>query len=203
MRKLFFGLIYFVTHFIFLYSVRVANELGRGDAKAVKFSIKVILSTSVTIGLLFFILCLVFGNKLGYLFTDDEAVANTVTDLSTLLAFSILFNSIYPVFSGFLSVPFLSLVRVMILLYSILFKALLTLVKSKSEILSTRLLISFALFFFFVTSGVAVGSGMQANVAIINVVCFYLIGLPVGVVLGYVAHLQVKVKAITFPSFAS
>ncbi|KAL8489110.1 hypothetical protein ACS0TY_025131 [Phlomoides rotata] len=119
--------------------VRVANELGKGDAKAVKFSIKVLLSTSSLIGVSFWILCIVFGNKIGYLFTDEEAVANSVTDLSVLLAFSVLFNSIYPVFSG-----------------------------------------------------VAVGAGMQTTVAIINFVCFYLIGIPIGLVLGYVANLQVK-----------
>ncbi|KAI3444235.1 hypothetical protein Pfo_000900 [Paulownia fortunei] len=119
--------------------VRVANELGRGDAKAVKFSIKVLLTTSVLIGLTFWILCLVFGKKLGYLFTDEEEVVKSVADLSFLLAFSVLFNSIYPVFSG-----------------------------------------------------VAVGAGLQATVAVINIVCFYLIGLPVGIVLGYAAHLQVK-----------
>ncbi|KAK6159017.1 hypothetical protein DH2020_006331 [Rehmannia glutinosa] len=119
--------------------VRAANELGRGDAKAVKFSIKVLLSTSVVIGLLFWILCLVFGHKLGYLFTDEKEVVKSVSDLSFLLAFSVLFNSIYPVFSG-----------------------------------------------------VAVGAGMQATVAVVNIVCFYIIGLPVGLVLGYVAGLQVK-----------
>ncbi|GFP82106.1 protein transparent testa 12 [Phtheirospermum japonicum] len=119
--------------------VRVANELGRGDAKAVKFSIKVLLTTSLVIGVTFWILCLVFGHKLGYLFTNEEAVVKSVSDLSILLAFSVLFNSIYPVFSG-----------------------------------------------------VAVGAGMQATVAVVNIVCFYLIGLPVGLVLGYVAGLQVK-----------
>lgn len=40
---------------------------------------------------------------------------------------------------------------------------------------------------------------MQATVAVINIVCFYLIGLPIGIVLAYVAHLQVKVTTITFP----
>ncbi|GER52581.1 MATE efflux family protein [Striga asiatica] len=120
-------------------SVRVANELGRGDAKAVKFSIKVNLTTSVVIGLLSWILCWVFGQKLGYLFTDDEAVVRSVSDLSILLAFSVLFNSIYPVFSG-----------------------------------------------------VAVGAGMQAMVAVVNIVCFYLIGLPIGLVLGYLVGFQVK-----------
>ncbi|VFQ67475.1 unnamed protein product [Cuscuta campestris] len=119
--------------------VRIANELGRGDAKAVKFSIKVLVSTSVIIGVFFWLICLVFGNTLGYLFTKDKAVADTVSNLSLLLSFSILLNSIYPVLSG-----------------------------------------------------VAVGAGLQGTVAIINLCCFYLIGIPIGAVLGYVAHLQVK-----------
>lgn len=42
-------------------------------------------------------------------------------------------------------------------------------------------------------SGVAVGAGLQTKVAIINLVCFYGIGLPIGAVLGYVFHFQVKV----------
>lgn len=81
-------------------SVRVSNELGRGDAKAVKFSIKVLISTSVLIGLFFWVLCFVFGNKIGYWVTNDEEVARNVADLSLLLAFSVLLNGIFPVFSG-------------------------------------------------------------------------------------------------------
>ncbi|XP_075106653.1 protein DETOXIFICATION 24-like isoform X2 [Nicotiana tabacum] len=119
--------------------VRVPNELGKGDAKVTKFSIKVLVGTSVIIGLFFWILCLIFGNKLGYLFSNEKAVADSVADLSTLLAFSILLNSIYPVLSG-----------------------------------------------------VAVGAGLQSTVAIINLCCFYLIGVPIGALLGYVVHLQVK-----------
>lgn len=119
--------------------VRVANELGRGDAKAARFSIKVLIGTSLSIGIFFFILCLAFGNKLAYLFTNDVEVATTVSDLSILLSFSVLLNSIYPVLSG-----------------------------------------------------VAVGAGLQGTVAIVNLVCFYVIGIPLGVLLGYVANLQVK-----------
>ncbi|XP_024988916.1 protein DETOXIFICATION 24-like [Cynara cardunculus var. scolymus] len=119
--------------------VRVANELGRGNAKAVKFSIKVLLGTSIAIGMFFFVLCLVFGKKLAYVFTDDDRVADTVSDLSLLLSFSVLLNSIYPVLSG-----------------------------------------------------VAVGAGMQGVVAIVNLVCFYVIGVPLGALLGYLTPLEVK-----------
>uniref|UniRef100_A0A5B6YRB7 Protein DETOXIFICATION n=1 Tax=Davidia involucrata TaxID=16924 RepID=A0A5B6YRB7_DAVIN len=119
--------------------VRVANELGRGDAKAVKFAIKVVLSTSVIIGLFFFIMCLVFGDKIGYLFTTDEEVADTVSSLSVPLAFTMFLNSIQPVLTG-----------------------------------------------------VAVGAGLQGVVAIVNLCCYYLIGIPIGVLLAYVFDLEVQ-----------
>ncbi|XP_042060533.1 protein DETOXIFICATION 24-like [Salvia splendens] len=80
--------------------VRVANELGAGDAAATRFSIKVVMATSVVIGAVFWILCLIFGSKLGYLFTRDEDVVVAVADLSLLLAFSLLLNAMYPVLSG-------------------------------------------------------------------------------------------------------
>ncbi|KAJ0014439.1 hypothetical protein Pint_20795 [Pistacia integerrima] len=96
-------------------SVRVSNELGRGSSKAAKFSI---IHT--------------------YLLTIHE-VARAVADLSLLLAFSILLNSVQPVLSG-----------------------------------------------------VAVGAGWQSIVAYVNLSCYYLIGIPVGVVLGYVSKFGVK-----------
>ncbi|XVE90276.1 hypothetical protein DITRI_Ditri20bG0065500 [Diplodiscus trichospermus] len=119
--------------------VRVANELGRGNAKAVKFSIKTILATSVSFGVFFWIMCLVFGQQLSYLFTSNDEVAKAVSGLSKLLAFSILLNSVQPVLSG-----------------------------------------------------VATGAGFQSTVAIVNLGCYYAVGLPVGIVLGYVVGLEVR-----------
>ncbi|XP_061362828.1 protein DETOXIFICATION 21-like [Gastrolobium bilobum] len=43
-----------------------------------------------------------------------------------------------------------------------------------------------------VLSGVSVGAGWQSVVAYVNIGCYYLIGIPVGVVLGNLLHLQVK-----------
>ncbi|XP_030453233.2 protein DETOXIFICATION 20-like [Syzygium oleosum] len=120
-------------------SVRVSNELGRGNAKAAVFAIKVILGTSISIGVVFWILCLVFGRQIAYIFTSEEDVAEAVSSLSVLLAFSILFNSVQPVLSG-----------------------------------------------------VAVGSGRQSTVAYVNIVSYYVIGVPLGVVLAYVAKLEVQ-----------
>ncbi|XP_035544356.1 protein DETOXIFICATION 24-like [Juglans regia] len=119
--------------------VRVANEIGKGDSKAAIFSIKVILSTSVGLGLIFSILCFAFGNKISYLFTSDEEVAEAISSISTLLSLSILLNSIQPVLTG-----------------------------------------------------VAIGSGLQGIVALISIGCYYVIGIPIGLVLAYVVDLEVK-----------
>ncbi|KAL8505684.1 hypothetical protein ACS0TY_016785 [Phlomoides rotata] len=40
--------------------------------------------------------------------------------------------------------------------------------------------------------GVTVGAGLQTKVAVINLVCYYVIGIPIEAVLGYVFQLQVK-----------
>lgn len=119
--------------------MRVANELGRGDAKATKFSIKVLVCTSSVIGAVFGIVCLAMGDKIGYLFTNEVEVADTVSGVSPLLALTVLLGSIFPLLSG-----------------------------------------------------VAVGAGLQSKVAVINLVCYYLIGLPIGGVVGYVLNRQVK-----------
>ncbi|GLT87540.1 hypothetical protein SLE2022_056190 [Rubroshorea leprosula] len=120
-------------------SVRVSNELGRGNANAAKFAIKVIVWTSIIIGVFFWALCLIFGEQIGYLFTSEKEVAEAVSQLSVLLSFSVLLNSIQPVLSG-----------------------------------------------------VAVGAGRQAIVAYINIGSYYVIGVPLGAVLGYVVKLEVK-----------
>ncbi|KAK4485604.1 hypothetical protein RD792_008247 [Penstemon davidsonii] len=120
-------------------SVRVSNELGRGDSKAAKFSILNIVLMSFGIGLVLFIFFLFFRERLAYIFTKSEDVAAEVARLSPLLAFSILLNSIQPVLSG-----------------------------------------------------VAIGAGWQSVVVYVNIGSYYLIGIPIGVILGYVIKLQVQ-----------
>ncbi|XP_042052065.1 protein DETOXIFICATION 21-like [Salvia splendens] len=112
-------------------SVRVSNELGKGDSRTAKFSIVNIVVISLAIGLVLFALFLVFRKRLAYVFTEDRAVVAEVARLSPLLAFSILMNSVQPVLSG-----------------------------------------------------VAIGAGWQSVVVYVNIGCYYLIGIPIGVLLG-------------------
>ncbi|XP_057448539.1 protein DETOXIFICATION 27-like [Lotus japonicus] len=113
--------------------VRVANELGAGNGKGAKFATKVSVVTSSIIGLFFWMLILIFHDKIGYIFSTSKPVLDEVNNLSLLLAFTILLNSIQPVLSG-----------------------------------------------------VAVGSGWQSYVAYINLGCYYLVGVPLGLIMGWV-----------------
>ncbi|XP_039161096.1 protein DETOXIFICATION 23-like [Eucalyptus grandis] len=119
--------------------VRVSNELGRGNARAAVFSVKVIVSYSLSIGVLFWVLFLAFGHEIAHLVSSDEAVAEAMSGLTVLLAFSFLLNGVQPVLIG-----------------------------------------------------VAIGAGLQRVAAIINICCYYLVGVPIGALLGYVAHLEIK-----------
>ncbi|KAL3637054.1 Protein DETOXIFICATION 21 [Castilleja foliolosa] len=120
-------------------SVRVSNELGKGDSKAAKFSIMNIVLTSFSLGVVLFVFFMFFRENLAYIFTSDPDVAAEVAHLSPLLAFSILMNSVQPVLSG-----------------------------------------------------VAIGAGWQSVVVYVNLGCYYLIGIPFGLLLGYVIKLQVE-----------
>ena len=55
-------------------------------------------------------------------------------------------------------------------------------------------------YIFFTMTGVAVGSGWQAWVAFINLGCYYVVGLPLGLVMGLVFDLGVMVCVTSFIS---
>ncbi|XP_062157789.1 protein DETOXIFICATION 27-like isoform X1 [Alnus glutinosa] len=112
--------------------VRVANELGAGNAKGAKFATKISVLTSLVVGLLFWSITIAFHEKLAMIFTSTTSVIAMVNKLAVLLAFTILLNCIQPVLSG-----------------------------------------------------VAVGSGWQAVVAFVNLGSYYLVGVPLGVFLGW------------------
>nr|POE57563.1 protein detoxification 27 [Quercus suber] len=116
-------------------AVRVANELGAGNAKGAKFATTISVLSSLMVGLLFWSIIIAFPENLAMIFTSSTSVIEMVNDLAVLLAFTILFNCIQPVLSG-----------------------------------------------------VAIGSGWQAKVAFINIGSYYLVGVPLGVLLGWSLH---------------
>ncbi|KAJ9136338.1 hypothetical protein P3X46_033429 [Hevea brasiliensis] len=120
-------------------SVRVSNELGAGHPKSAAFSVVIVTSSSFVISVIAAILVMVFREVISYGFTEGEAVAKAVSELSPFLAVTLILNGVQPVLSG-----------------------------------------------------VAVGCGWQAFVAYVNVGCYYIVGVPLGALLGLVFHLGVK-----------
>ncbi|XP_050265084.1 protein DETOXIFICATION 27-like [Quercus robur] len=127
-----------MIHLAFLagVGVRVANELGAGNAKAAKFASIVSVVYSTMLGLLFCLLILIFHDEFIDIFTSSTEVVQEVDKLLYLLGAAILLNSVQPVLSG-----------------------------------------------------VAIGSGWQALVAYVNLGCYYIIGLPLGILMGWVFNL--------------
>ncbi|XP_047310961.1 protein DETOXIFICATION 27-like [Impatiens glandulifera] len=80
--------------------VRVANELGAGNGKGAKFATLVSVMTSSVIGLVFWVLIILYHDKIAIIFSSSKPVLEAVNKLSVLLAFTILLNSIQPVLSG-------------------------------------------------------------------------------------------------------
>ncbi|PIN08111.1 putative membrane protein, predicted efflux pump [Handroanthus impetiginosus] len=120
-------------------SVRVSNELGASHPRTAKFSVVVMVMSAFVVGLVVSILLLIFRNQYPSLFSDSMAVKEVVYELTPLLAFSIVVNSIQPALSG-----------------------------------------------------VAIGAGWQGLIANVNIVCYYVFGVPLGLVLGYPLKMGVK-----------
>ncbi|KAL1059742.1 hypothetical protein V6Z11_1Z011300 [Gossypium hirsutum] len=120
-------------------SVRVSNELGAGRPKAAKFSIVVVVLTSLAVGIIFMAIILATKHDFPKLFTDKQLVIKAASKLGYFLAATIFLNSILPVLHG-----------------------------------------------------VAVGAGWQAYVGLINITCYYLLGIPAGALLGFKFKLRVQ-----------
>ncbi|MCD9560284.1 hypothetical protein HAX54_018806 [Datura stramonium] len=112
--------------------VRVANELGAGNGNRAKFATKVALLNTLALGILFWLIIMVFPDKLSMIFTSSTPVIKMVGGFAFLLATTILCNCVQPVLSG-----------------------------------------------------VAVGSGWQAHVAYVNLGSYYLVGVPLGLMVRY------------------
>lgn len=161
--------------------MRVANELGAGNGEGAKFASAVSVITSTVIGLVFWSLIMIFNDEIALMFSSSEAVLEVVKKLKPLLAFTVLVNSVQPVLSGILCVS----------------QVPLSMMISYFPFAGLAFFLCFFFFFLFLLAGVAVGSGWQAYVAYINLGCYYLVGVPLGYLLGWPFHQGVMVSALS------
>ncbi|XP_061363102.1 protein DETOXIFICATION 40-like, partial [Gastrolobium bilobum] len=80
--------------------VRVSNELGARNPKSAAFSVVVVTLISFIISVIAALVVLALRDVISYAFTAGEEVAAAVSDLSPLLALSLVLNGIQPVLSG-------------------------------------------------------------------------------------------------------
>lgn len=88
--------------------MRVANELGAGNAKGAKFACVVSVATTVLVGFIFWLIIVAFNKNLALIFTSSSSVIQMVNELAMLLAFTVLINCIQPVLSGEYLIHFIS-----------------------------------------------------------------------------------------------
>jgi len=80
--------------------VRISNELGAAHPRVAKFSVFVVNGNSILISVVLSAIILIFRVGLSNLFTSDSEVIEAVSDLTPLLAISVLLNGIQPILSG-------------------------------------------------------------------------------------------------------
>ena len=157
------------------YSIRTSNELGAGNPKSALFSTWTATFVSFVISVAEAVILLASRDYISYIFTSDADVAKAVSDLCPFLAVTVILNGIQPVLSG-------TYMHVQLKLASNRRKPV-YMVNKLDQIISN----------WYVFVGVAVGCGWQAFVAYVNVGCYYVVGIPIGCVLGFTFNLQAKV----------
>lgn len=156
-----------------LFSIRVSNELGASRPKETKFAVAVAVSTSIFIGAIFMTIVLIWRTSLPKFFSDSHDVIHGASRLGYLLAVTIFMSSIWPVLSGSVSKQSAKKIYV-----SLCYK----LGMDPCKWMQTSI---YDMNFYSDFAGVAVGAGWQVPVAFINVGCYYLVGIPLGILFGF------------------
>lgn len=155
-------------------STRVSNELGAGHPDRAKHAMGVTLKLSLLLGICF-VLALAFGHNIWIqLFSSSSKIKEEFASLTPFLAISILLDAVQGVLSGLYSSFCCDMCCICILIFNLKFLV--------------RKIIVFNIV------GVTRGCGWQHLAAYVNLVTFYLIGLPISCLLGFKTNLQSKVK---------
>lgn len=78
----------------------MANELGSGHPRAAKYSVIVMVTQSLLIGILFMSLIMTTRNHFAVIFTDSTELQKAIAKLAYLLAITMVLNSVQTVISG-------------------------------------------------------------------------------------------------------
>ena len=85
---------------LFLFRVRVSNELGSGHPRAAKYSVFICVIQSLLIGIISAIIVLLTRNHFAIIFTSSGEMQRAVAHMAWLLGITMVLNSVQPVISG-------------------------------------------------------------------------------------------------------
>nr|XP_009776777.1 PREDICTED: MATE efflux family protein 7-like [Nicotiana sylvestris] len=89
-----------LTHYHFVCSTRISNELGAGNPKAVRISICVVFALATVEFLLASAIIFFLRKVWGYAFTNEQEVVNLTEELTPILCLSIILDSIITLLAG-------------------------------------------------------------------------------------------------------
>lgn len=154
-------------------SVRVSNELGASHPKAAKFSAVVVVITSFLIGLFLGLILIVTAKQYPSWFSTDDEVIEIVYKLTPLLVICIVVLNVQLPLAG--TYIFKWLINSLVISFYLF--------SSRYSLLSTNS----------TAAGVAIGAGWQAYVAYVNLGCYYLVGIPLSLLMAFMFNMGVKV----------
>lgn len=103
--------------FLFVNSTRVSNELGAWNPKGAQLVVRVAMFLAISEAVLVSGTLFAMRRILGYAYSNEEEVMNYVTDMVPLVCFSVVFDSLQGVLSGYLFSRYLCF-HVFLLLWS-------------------------------------------------------------------------------------
>jgi multidrug resistance protein, MATE family len=147
----------------------VSNELGAGNPDGARLVVVVSLSIIICTAVLVSVTLLSLRHFIGIAFSNEEEVVNYVTRMVPLLSISVLVDNLQGVLSGTNFCPSQTII------YCQLHH-----INSRTKGLVQKP---------FFPSGISRGCGWQHLGAYVNLGAFYLVGIPVALVLGFAFHL--------------
>lgn len=152
----------------------MSNELGYGRPRTARLAVIVVVFTSLLLGLFSSTVLLVYKKQYPIYFTSSQEVIRLVEELTLLLGVSTIGNSMQSVLSGKLVTQNLYHIFIVRGVNDII------LVDVKLEIY---------------VSGVAIGAGWQTTVVYMNIASYFIVGIPLGLLLGFKFNMGVKVRS--------
>ncbi|KAK1552077.1 hypothetical protein Q3G72_009929 [Acer saccharum] len=172
-------------------STRVSNELGAGNPNMARVAVYAVMLLAFVVAIIVSSILFVSRHVFGYIFSNEKEVVDYVTTMAPLVCFSVIIDS----FQGVLAVLSVCL-STLTTLYTIP-EGLGAAASNEKEVVDyvTAMAPFLCLCIVLnglqaVLSGIARGCGWQDMGAYVNLLAYYVFGIPVAAILGFWLHMR-------------